>query len=135
MIKSIGKLTLATILAAVVVGMPLGALAQDKTTPAPAAPASPDATKPRPIPFRGKIGAVDLVNKTIALDEKTKRTFEITSETKISKAGKPATLADAVVGEDIGGSYTKSPTGKLVAKTVRLGVKAAPVAKEAAPAK
>jgi hypothetical protein len=135
MIKSIGKLTLATILAAVVVGMPLGALAQDKTTPAPAAPASPDATKPRPIPFRGKIGAVDLVNKTIALDEKTKRTFEITSETKISKAGKPATLADAVVGEDIGGSYTKSPTGKLVAKTVRLSVKAAPVAKEAAPAK
>jgi hypothetical protein len=135
MIKSIGKLTLATILAAVVVGMPIGALAQDKTAPTPTVPAAPDATKPRPIPFRGKVGAVDLVNKTITLDEKTKRTFEITSETKIMKANKPATLADAVVGENITGSYMKVTETKFVAKTVRLGVKATPVTKEAAPAK
>jgi hypothetical protein len=119
MIKSIGKLTLATIFAALVVGVPLSVSAQDKTTPPPSAPAP--AVKPKGIPFHGKLGAVDKVNKTITLDEKTKRVFEVTSDTKIMKAGKPATLDDGVVGEDVGGQYTKSADGKLMLRSLRFG--------------
>jgi hypothetical protein len=126
MIKSIGKLTLATILAALVVGVPLRVSAQDKT-PAPATPAAP--VKAKAIPYHGKLGEVDKVNKTITLDEKTKRVFIITSETKIMKAGKPATLDDAVVGEDVAGQYTKGADGKLTAKSVRFGPKPEPAAK------
>jgi hypothetical protein len=121
MIKTIGKLTLATIFAALVVGVPLSISAQDKTTPAPSAPAT--TAKPKGIPFRGKLGEVDKVNKTITLDEKTKRVFEVTSDTKIMKAGKPATLDDGVVGEDVGGQYTKSADGKLLLKSLRFGPK------------
>jgi hypothetical protein len=132
MIKSIGKLTLATILAAVVLGVPMGALAQDKTMPAPATPAAPE-TKARAFPFRGKIGAVDKVNMTMTLEGKaTNRVFEITSATKIMKANKPATLADAVVGEPVTGQCTKTPDGKYVAKTVYIGGK--PATPEPAPA-
>ena len=126
MIKSIGKLTLATILAALVVGVPLTMSAQDKT-PAPSAPET--AVKPKAIPFHGKLAEVDKVNKTITLDEKTKRTFQITSETKITKGGKPATLDDGVVGEDVAGQYHKGADGKLTAKSVRFGPKASSTAK------
>ena len=117
MIKSLGKLSLATILAALVVGMPMGSFAQDKPTNAP--PATPSVAV-RAIPFRGKLGAVDQVNKTITLDEKTKtnRVFEVTSATKITKDGKPATLADGVVGDPVTGSYLKGADGKLTAKSV-----------------
>jgi hypothetical protein len=128
MIKTIGKLTLATILAAVVLGEPMAALAQTNTT-APGTPAAPAAKKPKAIPFNGKLGAVDQVNKTITLDQKTKRTFQITSETKLMKDGKPATFADAVVGEDVAGRYyTNSADGTLIATTVRFGAKPKPAA-------
>ena len=70
------------------------------------------------IPFRGKISAVDKTAKTITVGE---RAFQITSETRIMKAGKPATLNDAAVGEEIGGSYTKADDGKLTARSVRIG--------------
>ena len=88
MIKSIGKITLVTILAAVVLGVPLTVPAQ---TNAPAAPAAP-AKKPKAIPFHGKLLAVDQVNKTVTLDEKTKRVFQVTSDTKIMKNGKPSPI-------------------------------------------
>src|ERR1700756_312715 len=48
-------------------------------------------------PFHGKLVAVDKVAKTITVG---KRTFLITSETKIKKGGKPATLEGGVVGEE-----------------------------------
>jgi len=132
MIKSIGKLTLATILAAVVLGVPLGASAQ--TNMAPAAGTATADTKPRPIVFRGKILSVDQVNKTITLDEKTQRKLEVNSETKMMKDGKPATLNEAVVGDDIAGRYTKNPDGTMVANTLRFGAKPVPGAKPAAAA-
>jgi hypothetical protein len=52
-----------------------------------------------------------------------KRTFQITSETKIKKGGKPATLDDGVVGEDVGGYYHNGEDGKLNAVSVRFGPK------------
>ena len=60
------------------------------------------------IPFRGKLASVDKSAKTITVGE---RTFQITSETKTMKAGKPATLDDAVVGEEVGGQYRKAEDG------------------------
>ena len=70
------------------------------------------------IPFRGKIGAVDKTAKTITVGE---RVFQITSETKLMKAEKPATLGDAAVGEEIRGSYKKADDGKLLAQRVWIG--------------
>ena len=72
------------------------------------------------IPFRGKLASVDKSAKTITVGE---RTFQITSETRIMKAGKPATLDDAVAGEEVGGQYKKAEDGKLVAGMVRFGPK------------
>jgi len=126
MIKSIGKLTLAAILAAMVVGVPVRVSAQDKTNDVPAAPAP---AKPKAPGFRGTLSKVDSVAKTITVENKTKgdRTFEITSETKIMKAGKPATLEDGVVGEPVSGSYAEVD-GKMVAKRVTFGSRPKPAA-------
>ena len=73
-------------------------------------------------PFHGKLAAVDKVSKTITVG---KRTFQITSETKIKKSGKPATLNDGVVGETASGYVKPSAEGKLIATTVNFGPKAA----------
>jgi hypothetical protein len=71
----------------------------------------------RAIPFHGK-----LASKTDSSITVGTRTFEITSETKLMKDGKPAILADAKVGDEVGGSYQQKD-GKMVAKMVRFGPK------------
>ena len=73
-------------------------------------------------PFHGKLLAVDKIAKTIAVG---KRTFQVTSETRIKKAGKPATLEDGVVGETVSGYIKPTADGKLVATTINFGPKAA----------
>jgi hypothetical protein len=123
MIKSLGKITLAGLLAAIVLGVPVRVSAQDKPkeTPAPTAPAAE--AKAKAVPFKGKIGAVDKTAKTLTLEDKNKRVFQITSETKIMKGDKPATLDDGLVGEVVTGSYHKGDDGKLTAKSVYFGGK------------
>ena len=69
------------------------------------------------IPFHGKADAIDKTAKTVKVGE---RTFHVSSDTRITKAGKPATLADGVVGEDVGGSY-KEVDGKMVLNSIRFG--------------
>ena len=76
--------------------------------------------KPSSGPFHGKLVSVDKHLKTITVG---KRTFQITSETKLKKAGKPATLDDGVVGEPVSGYAKSTPDGKLLAKTVNFGAK------------
>ena len=49
--------------------------------------------------------------------------YQITSETKISKDGKPATLDDGVVGEPVSGYAKPTNDGKMAATTVRFGAK------------
>jgi len=129
MIQKLGKITLMMLLAAAVLGVPTGVSAQTN------APEGPKITKSKPLPFAGKLGAVDKVAKTITLDEKTKpgRTFEVNSETRIMKDGKPATLDDGVVGERVRGSYTKSADGKLEAHTISFGAKVDPAKASTAP--
>lgn len=72
------------------------------------------------IPFHGKIDAVDKTAKTIKVGT---RTLQVTSETKIKKAGKPATLDAAAVGEEVGGNYKKADDGKLLLQSLRIGPK------------
>src|SRR5262245_18819339 len=66
-------------------------------------------------PFHAKLVAVDKTARTITVG---KRTFLITSETKINKSGKRATLQDAVIGEPVSGYIKPNEQGNLVATTV-----------------
>lgn len=114
--KSIFKFALLGLLAVAVAGTPVVVQAQNATTNAPAKKHN------GPIPFRGKLVAVDNNAKTISIG---KETIQITSETRISKNAKPATLADAAVGDEVGGSYKKDADGKLDAISLRIGPKIA----------
>ena len=120
MIKSLLKIGFLSLLAASIAGQPAQALAQNKDKAA-TEKKEPAAKKQTAGPFHGKLAAVDETAKTITVG---KRTFQITSESKISKAGKPATLEAAVVGEEVSGYIKTGDDGKLVATTVHLGPKA-----------
>ena len=94
-----------------------------------AKPAKPDAgqdaghaaKKKGGTPFHGKVAAVDTTAMTITVGQTT---VNVSSETKITKDGKPATLADVTVGESVSGSYKKDDAGKNTATMVRIGEKA-----------
>jgi hypothetical protein len=80
-------------------------------------------------PFSGKVKSSDKVAMTITLEGKEKeRVVAVTSETKISKDGKPATFGDITVGETIRGQVKKDDAGKEHAVSVLIG--AAPAKKE-----
>jgi hypothetical protein len=82
-------------------------------------------TRPKGKPFNGKLEAVDKVNKTITIKGKEKdRTFQITSNTRLTKDGQPAVLDAAVVGEEVAGTWRESADGKLEAMSIRFGAKA-----------
>ena len=129
MLKLTFRIGAASLLAAAIAGLPSQLPAQ--TTNHVAAARQPASQKAQaPIPFQGKIDAVDKVARTITVG---KRVFQITSQTKIYKADKtPAMFDDAVVADHITGSYTKAEDGKLPAKSVYLGTK--PDTKAPAPA-
>ena len=126
----------ASLLVAIIAVAPAQGFAQEKkkenTTAAEKKEPSKAEKQDGRVPFHGKLAAVDKKAKTIAVGE---RTFQITSESKLSKGGKPATLDDAVVGEEVGGNYEKGSDGKLNARTVRFGAKPEAEAKKAAGAK
>ena len=85
-------------------------------------PASADAEKKsnRSVPFRGKIDVLDKSTKSFKVGT---RTFQVVSETKIMKAGKPALIDDAAVGDEVGGAYREGEGGKLEVVSLRLGPK------------
>lgn len=124
--KSIWSLGAASLLVlAVAAPSPLSAQITNK----PAAPKKPSTEtqepaksekKPSAGPFHGKLASVDQTAKTITVG---KRTFLITSESKIKKDGKPALLQDGVVGEEVSGYVKPNDAGKLVATTVNFGPK------------
>ena len=103
------------------VSAPLG-VAADKPVPAEKA----EKKGPKTLPFRGKIAAVDATAKVITVGE---RKFHVTATTKFMKAGKPATFADATVGEEVGGAYHEE-AGKLELVSLRIGPKPAEAPKE-----
>lgn len=118
--RTVAKLALAAVLAASLVSLAAPAAAQDlKETKKPAAAKVAKEGKQR-VPFHGKIAAVDATAKTLKVGE---RTFQVTSATKILKAGKPAVFDDATAGEVVGGTYVKAADGKLELQSLRIGPK------------
>jgi hypothetical protein len=131
----ITKISVLTLCAAAVLAVPALTRAQDTTTNAPAAapaatpvapPAAPgQTTQPKlkklgTLPFHGDLVSVDTNAMTFVVG---KRTFEITSGTRITKDDKPAVLEDGVVGQPVSGSYKKNADGGLDAVTVHFGGK------------
>jgi hypothetical protein len=127
MIKSVLKIAALSLLAAALAGTPAQLLAQSTNVPATDKKASvakkePASKKKGAHPFRGKLAAVDKVAKTIKVGESI---YQITSTTKITKADKPATLEDGVVGDPVSGYVKPTDDGKMAATTVHFGAKAA----------
>jgi hypothetical protein len=69
----------------------------------------------------GKVSNVDTNAMTLTIG---KHTFDITSETKITKNGQPAVLSDIATDDKVGVSYKKSE-GNLNAITINDGKKSA----------
>jgi hypothetical protein len=76
--------------------------------------------KPSAHPFHGKLAAIDKTAKTITVG---KSVYHLTAETKIKKDGNPATLADAVIGEEASGYVKPADDGKMNASSLNLGAK------------
>jgi len=121
---SVLKATVLTLFAVAIVAAPT-ALRADESA---GAPASGQEAAPKPkknehatLPFHGKLAAIDKDAMTLTVG---KRTFAITPETKITKDDLPATLADGVVGEMVGGAYVKNADGTLSATMIHFGLAA-----------
>lgn len=131
--KHIAKLSMLTLCAAAILAVPALSRAQ-ATTNAPAAaaqtpPAKKHSASPATLLFHGSLTAVDTNAMTLTVE---KRTFNMTSDTIITKDSKPAVLADGVVGGQVRGAYKKNADGKLDAVTVHFGGSAEGKNKESA---
>jgi hypothetical protein len=117
------QIALFALVAAALIAAPAVLRAEDK-------PAKPEADqsaghtakKKGGVPFHGKVASVDTAASTVTVGATT---VNVTSETKITKDGKPATLADVTVGEKISGSYKKDEAGKANAASIYIGEKPA----------
>jgi hypothetical protein len=124
--KHTAKISVITLCAAVILAVPALSRAQDTSTNAPAAgaqtaPAKKHSERSGTLPFHGDLTSVDTNAMTFVVGT---RTFEITSDTRITKDDKPAVLADGVAGQPVSGAYKKNDEGKLDAVTVHFGGKA-----------
>ena len=137
MMKSIVRIGALSVLAAAIAVAPTQLLAQSTNKPAadkkPAAAQKDSVAKKKAAhPFHGKLAAVDKVAKTIKVGESV---YQITSATKITKDGKPATLDEGVVGDLVTGSVKPTDDGKMAATSVYFGGKAQDKGAEKKPAK
>jgi hypothetical protein len=123
MLKSILRLSLIGTVTGALFGIAAQAQVQNTNkAPAPAGSEKKEvAKKPISGPFHGRLANLDKAAKTITVG---KRTFHITPETKILRNDKPATLEDAVVGEEVSGYMKPDEAGKMFATKLNLGPKA-----------
>ena len=117
MIKSLLKFTALVLLGIAVTGTPVVLHAQETNSAA----TNKVSTNPslRPLPIRGKVKAIDNGAMTVTV---ANRTFQINSQTIITKDGKPALLSDVVVGDNTTGSVKKDADGKWIAVKLNFGV-------------
>ena len=123
MTRNISKITILSLFAAAIIGLPAVSHAQGTGTNAPAATDQTAKEKPKKhegLVFRGTVSAIDTKAMTLKVET---RTFAITADTKITRDGQPATLADGVVGEPVGGTYKKGDDGTLTASVIHFGKK------------
>jgi hypothetical protein len=117
--KHILPFIITTLFAAAIAGVPTLSRAQDTNAAAPSNQTNAPVQKKHSLSVaNGKVSALDATAMTLTVG---KRTFEINSDTKINKDGKPAVLGDISVGDKVGISYKKSDDGKLTAMTVNDG--------------
>jgi hypothetical protein len=129
--KMTTKICLILIAATAVASLPVSAQSTNTATTN-AAPAMRQAPRPT---YRGKISAADTAGMTLTVtarqgDFKVK----VTSKTKITKDGQPATFADAVAGLTAFGQGKKDADGNWEATTLRLTTPKAPAPAAKAPA-
>jgi hypothetical protein len=120
--KNISKITVLSLLVTALVALPAGSRAGDTGANAPATSdqAPPGKSKKHGVPFNGKLAAVDAQAMTFTVG---KMVIHVTADTKVTRNGQPATLADGVVGEPVGGAYQKAEDGQLNATVLHLGAK------------
>jgi hypothetical protein len=116
--------------AALLAGMALG-VAQPAHAQTKAPKADPkDAKKSKDdsnttYPISGKIKAVNRATGAFSVPgapgEKGDRVYYVSNLTRVTKMGRPATLADAVMGDDASGTARKLPDGRMEALILRLG--------------
>ncbi len=97
------KIALFSLVAAALMAVPTVSRAEVKAKDAPAA-ADQAVPAKRHLPFHGKIAAMNAAASTFTVG---KQTFSVTAETKITKAGKEAKLADFAAGDYVAGAYKK----------------------------
>ena len=120
MTKNVLNPSLILLLSISLAGLPMAVTAKDTNAPAAEKPATKEA-KPKKssiLPIHGKLKALDKTAKTVSIGE---HTLQITSETLISKEGKPATLEEGVIDENVTATYKKSDDGKLNAVKLSFG--------------
>jgi hypothetical protein len=122
--KHFARIALFSLVAAALVAVPAASRADDAATtdkPAAAAPAlKKKKAKAHKSTFHGSVTAVDTAAMSLTVGSNT---VYVTSETIITKAGKPAVLSELTVGETAGGSYKTDEAGKLDAVTINAGEK------------
>ena len=111
--KYITHIALFSLVAAALVAVPATSRAEDKPKTD-----APPAAKKAHAQFRGKVTAIDTAAMTLTVDTQV---IYVTSETKITKGGKPATLSEITVGETATGSCKKDDAGKMDATTIHAG--------------
>ena len=125
-------------LAAALAMSPLGRAAQSTNAPAKTKAAgetreTSKAQKPKGAhSFRGKLVKVDKTAKTIKVGQSV---YHISSETKLMKGEKAATLEDGVVGELVTGYVKPDEQGRMVASSVYFGGKNGKASSKAKPRK
>ena len=112
------QIALFSIVIAALIALPAITRAQDAGAP----PAG--TKKPHGSMFSGKVSAVDAAAMTVTVTGKTgDTTYTITADTKITKDGQAATLADVAVGQAVSGAFKKDSAGKMTASTLAIGGK------------
>jgi hypothetical protein len=118
------QIALFALVASALMAVPAASYAQD-AAPTPATTNAPAAKKHSGLPFHGKLAALDATAGTITVG---KMTISVTADTKITKDGNTAKLADFAVGDQVAGAYKKDGD-KLTATVLHTGEKAKKKAK------
>ncbi len=120
MTRNISQITVLGLLTAALIALPALSRAEDTNVPASPGQTVQPKLKRLGVPFRGKVAAVDTKAMTLNVG---KMVIQVSANTRITKDGQPATLADGVVGEPVGGAYIKADDGKLNATVIHFGAK------------
>lgn len=104
------KLLIITLLGSIILHSSFALAADQK-------PAAAEVKKDRPIPFRGKVTAMDSQAKTVTLGT---RVFVLTDKTKVSTGDKAGSIGDVKVGESVTGSY-RNVEGRMELQSLYVG--------------